>query len=160
MKQAYKPLPPIRVLNEIFRLKGGVLIWRIDRGGKARAGTVAGSKNKSGRLMVRALGVDYYVHRIVWAIANNKDPGEFQIDHIDGDHTNNHPSNLRLATHGQNIQNRPARGYSWHQHSKRYVVTVNANGKAHYIGAFKSKLEARAAYLNAIKKYHGEFACA
>ena len=160
MNQAYKPLPSVRLLNEIFKLQNGKLVWRIDRGGKAKAGTLAGSPNKEGRLAVKVLGSTYYVHRIIWAIANESDPGNFQVDHIDGDHTNNNPSNLRLATHAENIWNRPARGYSWHKRLQRYQVKVTRNGKSVHIGTFKSKIEARNAYLAAIRQYHGEFACA
>ena len=160
MNQVYKPLPSIGLLDDLFVLKGNTLVWRIDRGGKAKAGTQAGSFLKNGRLAVKVLGKQYYVHRIVWALTHGKDPGMLQIDHRDGDHTNNSPENLRLATHGQNVQNRPARGYWWSPNNRRFYAKITANGKTTYLGCFKTEHEARFAYLAAIRQYHGEFACA
>ena len=50
-----------------------------------------------------------YVHRLVWAAWNNDgimppNGGEMQVDHVDGDTYNNHPSNLELVTRGENVR--------------------------------------------------------
>ena len=47
----------------------------------------------------------YYAHRIVWVICNGPIPDGMQIDHIDGDGTNNRLSNLRLVTAAENKRN-------------------------------------------------------
>jgi hypothetical protein len=159
MKEDYKPLPSLRLLEDLFVLKGGTLVWRIDRGGKAKAGTQAGSPHKNGRLAVKVLGKQYYVHRIVWALTHGEDPGPLQIDHRDRNPLNNDPSNLRLATKSQNGHNRPARGYWWNPHNRRFYAKIAANGTHTYLGCFKTEAEARAAYLAAIEQHHGEFAC-
>jgi hypothetical protein len=45
------------------------------------------------------------VHRLVWAIHTGKVPDQkLVIDHIDGNKTNNHPSNLRLLSVKENFQ--------------------------------------------------------
>ena len=48
-----------------------------------------------------------YAHRIVWMLKNNSEiPEGLQIDHIDRNRQNNHPSNLRVVTPSQNAMNR------------------------------------------------------
>ena len=48
-----------------------------------------------------------YLHRVIYLCANPSTPWETflanQVDHIDGDHTNNHPKNLRLITQQENL---------------------------------------------------------
>lgn len=49
----------------------------------------------------------YKVHRICWALYNDKRPPvNMFIDHIDRDKANNKKSNLRLVTHAENLANR------------------------------------------------------
>lgn len=100
-----KPLPPIEQLREVFTVDDeGRLYWKI-----TTRGTVAGREIKTksvyGYIQVRLNGKTYRVHRIVWALIHGEDPGEFLIDHINGDRTDNRPSNLRLCNGGQNQLN-------------------------------------------------------
>lgn len=45
-----------------------------------------------------------YAHRIVWMILNHEDiPLGMEINHKDGQKNHNHPDNLELLTHSQNI---------------------------------------------------------
>jgi len=44
------------------------------------------------------------LHNVVWITHNGPVPEGLELDHIDGDKTNNSISNLRLVTHAQNIQ--------------------------------------------------------
>ena len=46
----------------------------------------------------------YYVHRLVWETFEGDIPKNKQIDHIDGDTSNNHISNLQLVTIRQNTK--------------------------------------------------------
>lgn len=47
----------------------------------------------------------FYRHRVIWYYFNGDIPDGFEIDHIDGDKTNNSKSNLRCLTHFDNIRN-------------------------------------------------------
>jgi hypothetical protein len=95
--------------------------------------------------------------------------GEF-VDHANGDTLDNRRSNLRICTKRQNQQNsrkrqtwggKPTksnlkgayRGKTgrWFSHIRTPVGKV-------YLGAFDTDTEAHAAYVEAAKKYHGEFA--
>ncbi|EMM2093296.1 HNH endonuclease signature motif containing protein [Enterobacter hormaechei] len=72
----------------------------------------AGTVLPSGYAQVRIPGGNWFVytHRIVWMLANDKDipEGDYQVDHIDCDRTNNHPSNLRLIHQYWNLIRRDA----------------------------------------------------
>lgn len=44
-----------------------------------------------------------YAHRIVWMVTNHSDiPPLMEVNHIDGDRANNHPSNLEVITKAEN----------------------------------------------------------
>lgn len=45
------------------------------------------------------------IHRLVWETYNGPIPQGYEIDHIDGDKSNNALSNLRCVTHKENMAN-------------------------------------------------------
>lgn len=67
----------------------------------------AGTVLPSGYCQVRIPGGNWFVytHRIVWMLSNNKEipEGDYQVDHIDCDRSNNSPDNLRLIHQYWNI---------------------------------------------------------
>lgn len=86
-----------------------------------------------------------------------------RIDHIDGNGLNNVRSNLRVCTHSQNMMNRPKNsnntsGYKgvWKK-SNRWRADIWVNSKKINLGSYRTIEEARDAYIEASKKYHGEF---
>lgn len=86
------------------------------------------------------------------------------VDHADGDRLNNRRSNLRKATHAQNLQNAKLsrantsgfKGISFR--SNRWCAGIRANGVFTYLGRFITKEEAARAYDEAARVLHGEFA--
>ena len=66
------------------------------------------SQSKKGYYQVRlydnGLSTFHYVHRLVWETFVGEIPSDKQIDHIDGDTSNNHISNLQLVTGRENIK--------------------------------------------------------
>jgi len=48
--------------------------------------------------------LDLYVHRLVAEAFHGIDPDHREVNHIDGNKTNNHASNLEWVTHSQNHQ--------------------------------------------------------
>lgn len=107
----------------------------------------------------------YSLSRIVFALANGYDPASKDVDHIDGDRSNNNPSNLRAVTHAQNCMNRntgrnPASGVTgvyWNQKLERYLVFIRANGVQQYLGCYADKEDAVTARREGEEKYHGEY---
>ena len=106
---------------------------------------------------------------------------DLQVDHINGDKTDNRRSNLRVATNGQNransklndnnksglkgvhLKKRPAsKNRERKQRSDtmgdRWVAQINVNGKKYHLGNFDTKEEAHEVYSEAARKHFGEFA--
>ncbi len=89
------------------------------------------------------------------------------VDHINGDPTDNRRSNLRICTVSQNLMNRGAnsnsksgfKGVSPCHSNGRWRATINiAGSKQKHLGYFDTPEEAHAAYVEAAKQFHGEFA--
>jgi hypothetical protein len=96
-------------------------------------------------------------------------PKGFVVDHANNDPLDNRKCNLRICTPSQNQMNRGKEktnksGYKgvhyfkWGHRIKRWKAEIGYDGKTHFIGYFATKEEAYAAYCEAAKKYHGEFA--
>jgi len=93
-------------------------------------------------------------------------PKESDVDHIDGNKRNNQRSNLRLATRAENLRNRGKnknntsgfKGVFLQKVTGRFFAQIKLNRKAIYLGTFSTPEEAHAAYVEAAKEYHGEFA--
>ena len=147
----------------------GNFTWLVAHGRFERipAGTKAGtlSKTASG-LVVRLDGQTYLLHRLAWLYVTGRWPKE-HIDHIDMDRANNRLSNLREATHAENMQNRgaqrnktraPYKGVQWIEHSKKWRAYISVKRKFRHLGMFDTAEEASEAYLQAARKLHGRFA--
>ena len=89
-----------------------------------------------------------------------------EVDHRDGDGLNNRRNNIRLASSSQNRCNRKApstntsgfKGVSFHKSAMKWRATICLAGKSKHIGAFDTPEAASAAYIEAAKRLHGEFA--
>ena len=88
------------------------------------------------------------------------------IDHKNLNPFDNQKSNLRQATHSQNMMNRSKfsnttskyKGVSWKKSNKKWVAQARYNGIVVYLGSFENELEAARAYNEYAKQYYGEFA--
>jgi len=93
-------------------------------------------------------------HRLAWFLYYGEIPNN-QIDHKDGVRTNNKIENLRDVTSQQNhFNNTKAKGYRWDKRRQKFQSHIKLNGKFIHVGMFNTEPEARAAYLEAKKKYH------
>lgn len=153
-----KHLYEVSRLREIFTYdrETGVLT----RIGKGPAGTLF----STGHLQVFADGSCIGVHRIAWALVTGEYP-TLEIDHINGDGTDNRWCNLRLATSSQNNQNRRistrnksgVKGVFRVKNGKPWRVAIRANGKYH-ITQFDD-FDMAVLYAAELREHlHGEFA--
>lgn len=118
-----------------------------------------------GYLRIRINKKYYAAHRIAWQIIYGNLQKNEQIDHIDGNRSNNKIINLRLAKHGDNCQNikKPKnnksgyKGVHFDSRKKKWRSQIKFEGKRHYLGYFLSKEDAYIAYCNASKKLHKNF---
>lgn len=77
------------------------------------------------------------------------------IDHIDENKLNNAVSNLRIATNGENQQNkRKVKGYTWNKACNKWQAKIKVDYKHIHLGYFDTKEGAKNAYLKAKEKYH------
>lgn len=108
-------------------------------------------------------------HRIAWLMYYGVEPPGM-VDHINGDRQDNRIENLRIATHSQNAANakRHSRNTSGLKGASkvlkngkwtgRWQASITYQNKQMNLGYFDTKEEAHAVYLDAAKKFQGEFA--
>lgn len=99
-------LPDRKLLDALFTYdeEAGQLIWRVNRGGHAYPGLLAGRLDGY-NIRVKVNGVRYIMARLIWLMYWNEDPGSLQIDHIDRNRLNNRIDNLRVVTQHENQRN-------------------------------------------------------
>jgi hypothetical protein len=157
-----------RLMSEIkdilsYDMETGEFRWKINRGGFAKAGTMAGSIDTHGYRQIMLQRKLYLAHRLAWFYVTGEWP-KYQIDHIDGDRTNNRFANLRDVIKITNVQNQKSAhsnnkssgllGVSWRADIGKWVAGIRISGKRKSLGHFTSKEEAHAAYITAKRKYH------
>ena len=130
----------------------GVFTWKKGNG-KAAVGSVAGQKSSWGYVRISIGNKKYSAHHLAWLVVYGEWPKK-QIDHIDGNKTNNAISNLRLVTASVNqlCNNRPRSnnktglvGVS--PDRNRFKAQIKIDGKLMYLGSFATKELAHAAYM-------------
>lgn len=153
-------------LKSILRYtKGdGIFRWRVKHSRKVNVGAPAGGIDCAGYVVIGINGKTYYGHRLAWFYVHGEWPK--QIDHRNGDRSDNRWSNLRAATHQQNILNaKKARnntsgykGVSWHKAAGKWSAYITLDGKKKHLGLHPTSEAAHAAYMAAAKAAQPEFA--
>lgn len=152
-------------LKEIFDYKDGNLFWKKRTGPRSKINEIAGHLRKNGYVQVILHRKIYVAHRLIWLWIHGEWPKN-EVDHIDGNKSNNKIENLRDVTKSQNQQNRLKtrqntsgyKGVFFHARSNKWIAKITLNKKQNYLGYFSSPLDAHNAYCEAAKKFHGEFA--
>jgi hypothetical protein len=81
------------------------LVNKVHRSSNSLVGQETGA-NSLGYFVLFFRNKSYKNHRVIYFLCTGIDPEEKQVDHIDGNKSNNKISNLRLATHNQNQHNK------------------------------------------------------
>lgn len=140
----------------------GKFIRKVRRGRMGAPGSVAGTVNKKGYVVIEIDGRPYTAHRLAWLFMTGEMP-EKQIDHRDRNKANNAWSNLRSATNAQNHQNRfeaqannktGLLGVCFHKAAGRWIAQIKKNGRRIYLGLHDTPEGAHAAYLAAKAELH------
>lgn len=155
---------PLEELRRHFYVVDDCRLIRKDGSRRSdRSGKETGSTNpmgyKNGYLGRR----QFFVHRAIFALIHGYYPKS--IDHIDGNRSNNHISNLRECTQSQNMCNAKIRkgrqgmkGVWWDKSRGKWCARINVNGQAINLGRHDDREFARFVRECAAEKYHGEFA--
>ena len=93
----------------------------------------------------------YYAHRVIWKLVHGSDP--LDIDHVNGDRTDNRLCNLESKPRGENLKNRRlsrnnTSGFHgvWRDASRgRWIATIENDGRRINLGRFEEKADAVAA---------------
>ena len=105
-------------------------------------------------------------HRASFQLFVGEIPDGMQIDHLCHCKACVNPAHLRLATPSENQFNRPLnknsssgyKGVSWHKCTQRWRAHIGIHGRQISLGYYPTAEAAHAAYCEAAKRLHGEFA--
>jgi hypothetical protein len=151
-------------LKELLRYnpKTGEFFWRVTVAQSVRIGNRAGCLNNDGHWKIRIEGKYYYASRLAWLFMYGYFPNG-QLDHKNRNRSDNRISNLRQATHGQNMMNKKVYGRigfkGVSQDRKIWRARLQIDGVTIRLGQFPTPEAAHAAYCEVAKKLHGEFFC-
>ncbi|WP_395451154.1 HNH endonuclease signature motif containing protein [Aminobacter sp. UC22_36] len=145
-------------LREMFAFdeEAGHLIWRerpsdhfaTAAAGKIwnsrYAGTVAGVIGAKGYRRIKFAGKTWSAHRLIWIYINGQIPDGLQVDHINGNRSDNCLDNLRLVTNAENSRNQSmprnntsgVMGVVWHRRARKWQAQVKITGQTKYLGLF------------------------
>lgn len=146
----------------LFDYSDGGLFWRNSRGSNAKAGNRAGRLLNTGYRSIHVEGRRYQEHRLVFLWHKGYMPA--QIDHINGQKSDNRIENLREANHSQNQMNTAnrdshsgLRGVRFVEKTGRWAARIYKEGKEIRIGTFATAEQAGDAYTAKAKEIYGDF---
>lgn len=156
-----------KYLQEFFDYdhKAGIFVRTKKTGTSTKVGEVVGSEKGNGYLMMCIKSRLYLVHRMAWLYVYGEMPSK-NIDHINGNRSDNRICNLRLANQSQNTANSKlskantsgAKGVLKRKDTNKWKASIMVNYKHISLGSFEKKEDAIKAYEIAAKKFFGEFA--
>ena len=137
----------------------GKFHWIVNVSNVKAGSIVVTLSNDDGYIRTSIFGKRYLLHRLAWLYTHGKWPTK-QIDHINGNRSDNRLENLREASNAQNCQNIIARrtnpsgflGVSRHENKWRAAISVN--GKRKNLGRFDTPEAAFDAYSKAKAELH------
>lgn len=180
MKVSPINLPDVSYLTECldYERDSGLMFWKVrplnhfqckpefqqrtfKAWNKKYAGKLAMNHSQSphGYKVGRLDKVNYLAHRIIWKLVNGVDPDE--IDHINGQRTDNRIDNLRSVTPQKNQRNRSPRhdsvsgivGVYFIPKTGHWQTNIRVGGRPKYLGTFSKLSDAVCARKKAEKKY-------
>jgi len=153
------------LVKELFDYKDGFLYWKVKHERTKIGDKTKLTQNNNGYYRIGIKKKRYLTHRLIFLYCHGYLPKE--IDHIDGNPTNNNIKNLREVTHQQNLMNQKQqincsskyKGVCWDKQNKKWLSYIKINKKVKNLGRFILEKDAAIAYnIKAIELF-GEYAC-
>ena len=134
--------------------------WNLRFDGKQVAVRISGKRYAYIGLFCK----NYIAHRLAWSHFYGEHPSS-NVDHINGNPSDNRIANLRLATQSQNLMNARLRsdnttghkGVYFHKQMNKWGAHICKDGKTRSLGLYFTKEEAILARQKAEEKLYGEF---
>ena len=106
------------------------------------------------------------IHRLVASAFLQNPEHKSDVDHVDGIRTNNFVSNLRWATHAENMRNKKSRpggsssykGVCFAKQANKWKAKIKINGKDKYLGLFSDEASAARSYDAAALEHFRDYA--
>ena len=150
-------------LKSVLNLTDDGFVWIVSGSGR-HIGKRAGSLHINGYRTVYVDGRSYPEHHLVWLWHHGVIPKE--LDHENGNPSDNRIGNLRLSTRCENMWNQDARknntsGYknvTWHKAANKWAAQIRYMGKRKHLGVFDDAKDADEFATLAAEMLHGRFA--
>lgn len=121
----------------------GVFTWKVRRANCIKIGDIAGTTNTNGHRQVRIEGKQFVLHRLAWLYVYGVLPDK-ELDHINGDKSDNRIENLREVSHGENMQNLPTYrnntsgkiGVHYDRNCNKWIARISYKGERIILGVF------------------------
>jgi len=145
--------------NLVYDGEAGAFYFRLKDGTLKRAGWT----DSHGYRLIRLFGDLVREHHLVWLFEMGKWP-DFELDHKDGNPSNNKISNLRAADRhrqgaNQRLQTRRVGCYKGvYKVGNRYTAKIKYKGKSKHLGMFDTPEEAAKKYNESAQFYFGNWA--
>lgn len=152
-------------IREVFDYlpESGTLVWKHKTGRRVVIGSTAGHITPFGYISVAVDRIKYQAHRLIWLHQYGCWPSG-DVDHINGNRSDNRLENLRDVSRRVNLQNRRDAmhksasgllGVTFRPNRKsKWVAEIVVDGVKKYIGAYSTKEEAHAAYISFKRVVH------
>lgn len=148
-------------VNEVldYDEKTGLLKWS-EKAFHTVRGKIAGNINAGGYIELQCKCKRMYGHRVAWLLTNKEWPSG-EIDHINGDRSDNRIENLRIVSSQQNSKNAKRHkgnssgvtGVYWNKRAKKWQAYICIDGKQTYLGIFDVLGDAKTARKEAEVEY-------
>jgi len=154
------------LLSYLYEYKDGNLYCKnlIGKNTRSKIGEKVGYRNKEGYTLIKIKQKSYLLHRIIYFLHYGYFPE--QIDHIDGNPSNNKIENLRSATGSQNCINKKLsirnttgfKNVTFIKSIKKWRVQIKTKGVTKHFGCYDNLELADLVAQEARDKYFGSFA--
>jgi len=155
--------PDIDEIKKHFQYKDGNLYWKTTNSPRAVVGSLAGHLSLSGYIDIGFNNKLIRAHRLIFAMHHGFYPK--QVDHINGNRSDNRIENLRAADFQTNAFNSGCKGAAsgvknvyWRESRKHWFVKLCLRDRQVGFGSFKDLELAELVAIEARNLHHKEFA--